>query len=431
MTGQPHVNDYLDALRVPLGKAIDRARRAFEEELNAASRTGLGGNTIRRVLDRLQQEFESSVSAALATLKRAKETTSLDVSELRGLTAQELETFARQLKSTVQTERLSRARPGSRQMAAIDEALAKLDEHLRHSLRQFDVGFFDIAAPRDRVSGGALFNASPLNRFGYNQPPNEHISRDTPLSLRAAAAETPPLHEIVAESGVIFEPTAATGAGSPSQPDPSQWGNTTFDTAAAQNAADNQRRRAAVLSTNDNTLPPLPQSNSNTAAPDEMRTVTVGAFHAVPLEVVSPTFRENAERAETLAHALATTINREVERLKNERLNDPNRQAEIDFLEAVSATLDQIATAIGEARRAAAPQDRDQKFSEAETLAGGLAKACRDFAERNYERITDYGGCSVFVALGTLFFVNLFGVSPEFAMGAQLALLGLSGGTKK
>jgi hypothetical protein len=154
MPDQPHINDYLDSLRVPLGKAVARAGRAFEEELNAASRTGFGGNTIRRVLDRLQQQFESSVSVALETLKRVKETTNLDVSELRGLTAQELENFARQLKSTVQIERL-RVRPDSPQMAVIDTELAKLDEHLRFALRQFDVGFFDsVAAPQEAAAKG-------------------------------------------------------------------------------------------------------------------------------------------------------------------------------------------------------------------------------------------------------------------------------------
>jgi hypothetical protein len=112
MPDQPIINDYLDLLRVPFGKAITRAQRAFEEELNAASRTGLGGNTIRRVLDRLQQEFETTVTAALATLMHVRETTSLDASELRGLTVQELENFVRQMKSTVQVERL-RVKPGS------------------------------------------------------------------------------------------------------------------------------------------------------------------------------------------------------------------------------------------------------------------------------------------------------------------------------
>jgi hypothetical protein len=59
-----------------------------------------------------------------------------------------------------------------------------------------------------------------------------------------------------------------------------------------------------------------------------------------------------------------------------------------------------------------------------------LAKAVKGFAERNYERVTDYGGYSAFVILGTVLFTNMFGVSAEIAIGTQLALLGLSGKKK-
>jgi hypothetical protein len=98
----------------------------------------------------------------------------------------------------------------------------------------------------------------------------------------------------------------------------------------------------------------------------------------------------------------------------------------IDFLEVVSSTLDEIAAAIGEARRAASPEDREQKFVHAETLARSLARAGRNFAERNYERVVDYGGYCVLTILGTQLFTTLFGVPPEEALLAQLTLLGFS-----
>jgi hypothetical protein len=138
------------------------------------------------------------------------------------------------------------------------------------------------------------------------------------------------------------------------------------------------------------------------------------------------TFREKAEGAEKLAQALSTTVRDEIERQKNVRPNDPERQAEIEFLEFVSISLDQIAAAIHQARQAATPQEQELKYVEAETLATRLAKVGRDFAERNYERITNYGGYSALVILGTQLFVSLFGVPAEDALTAQLALLGLS-----
>jgi hypothetical protein len=49
-------------------------------------------------------------------------------------------------------------------------------------------------------------------------------------------------------------------------------------------------------------------------------------------------FREHAERGETLARALSTTIKQEIERLKSEKHNDLEGQAGIDFLEVISTS---------------------------------------------------------------------------------------------
>jgi hypothetical protein len=141
-------------------------------------------------------------------------------------------------------------------------------------------------------------------------------------------------------------------------------------------------------------------------------------------------FRDNAERAEKLAGALATTIREEIRRLEDQRRNEPEWRGQIDFLRAVADTLDNIATAIAEARRAATPEEREQKLVEAERWAVSLAKAAKDFAERNYERIIDYGGYSLFAILGTQLFASMFGVPYEEALATQIALLGLSASKK-
>ncbi len=135
-------------------------------------------------------------------------------------------------------------------------------------------------------------------------------------------------------------------------------------------------------------------------------------------------FRDHAEGAEKLTEALSREIKREIERLTNAGHNEPAWQDEIDFLRSVSATLDQIATAISEARQAATPYAQERKFAEAETLASKLAKAGRDYAERNYERVIDYGCNSALVILGTQLFVSCFGVPAAEALAAQLLLLG-------
>ncbi len=415
MPDEPTINDYLDLLRVPLGRAVERAHRAFEEELNASSQTGRGGNTIRRVLDRLQQEFETSVTAALASLKRVQETTALNRSDMRQLTAQELEIFARQMKATVQIARFGQVPAAAR--ALIEKELADYDDYLRLALRQFDVGLLDVP-----------------------QPPPLGVSA---TATAAGEADRPPRP--------------------PSQPDPSHWAQGSNYDDAALSAASRRNLGAAVESAAGTTTPALPLSNSNavitpaepTAGTASMsvslegRTrVAAHAAGALGVNVAANTtnaavanttpddlsprsfFRENAERAEALATALSTTIKQEIARLKDERRNDPERQTDIDFLEIVAATLDEIATTISEARRAATPEDREQKFAKAESLARSLADAGRNFAQRNYERVLDYGGYSLMTVLGTQLFAMMFGLPYEVALATQLLLLGLTGPKK-
>jgi hypothetical protein len=143
---------------------------------------------------------------------------------------------------------------------------------------------------------------------------------------------------------------------------------------------------------------------------------------------VAVSVRDNAERAEMLARSLATTIREEIGRLKGR--NEPEWRDQIDFLELVAATLDQIAAAIVEARQARTAEEREKRFSEAEGLATSLAKAAKDFAERNYERMIDYGGYCTMTILSTLLFTQMLGVSPDVAFVGAMGLLGIPGKKK-
>jgi hypothetical protein len=314
---------------------------------------------------------------------------------------------------------------------------------------------------------------------------------------KATAAATA---AIDARLGSVSEPRESAR---PFQPDPSQWGTSTWDDAAARIATSHSQRNDALLNSGGSQVfPPPPQTTiqvppTNSAAtvdtppgaiagtaphemkletgkyaleggstnagadtaPSEIKSGAPGALRttskeAVQLEArgqaqasgqggltanadvasaqrrVIAQFRENPERAEMLGRAWATKIRQEIERLEGQRRNEPEWRDQIDFLRAIADALDNIVTAISEARRAATPKERDQKFSEAERWATSLAKAAKGFAERNYERVTDYGGYSAFVILGTVLFTNMFGVPAEIAIGTQLALLGLSGKKK-
>jgi hypothetical protein len=136
------ISDYLDSLRAPLGRAVDRAQRVVERELTSASKMGYYGNTIQRGLDKLQREFDTGIFVALARLKRARQKASLDHSELWQATVKELENFTRQMKSVMDREGVAALRLAH--MTLVHDELAKLDGNLSSALRQFQEGLFDV-----------------------------------------------------------------------------------------------------------------------------------------------------------------------------------------------------------------------------------------------------------------------------------------------
>src|SRR5271154_6848951 len=143
---QPTIDDYLASLTAPLGRALDRAQRVVEQELNSASQVGYYGNTIRHALDRLGRELDTGILVALARLKRARKSASLDHSKLWQVTVQELENFARKMKSIVDVEGLATLRLS--QMTLVNRELAKFDEQISLALRHFQEALLeDGAAP--------------------------------------------------------------------------------------------------------------------------------------------------------------------------------------------------------------------------------------------------------------------------------------------
>lgn len=115
------------------------------------------------VFDAVHREFENGVKAALGELKRLASKTQLDRDQMRQLTEERLRTFMTRCKAAAKAEKLKTFAP----VGPIDERLAKFDVILAFHLRQFDVGFLDLAEPElppimsaniiaDNVSGVAI-----------------------------------------------------------------------------------------------------------------------------------------------------------------------------------------------------------------------------------------------------------------------------------
>ncbi len=157
------IDDYLALLRAPLGRTVERAQRVVPQELMSASQTDRYGSSIRWAMDRLQREFDTGVLFALARLKRARQRTSLDHSELWQTTVQELENFTRQMKLVVDHEVAAGLRLS--QLTLVNSALAKLDENLSLALRHFQEGLVDDVVPltpSEEVNAAAGNRSAPL-----------------------------------------------------------------------------------------------------------------------------------------------------------------------------------------------------------------------------------------------------------------------------
>jgi len=139
------MNDYLDSLRAPLGRAVDRAQGVVTQELKLVSQMGRYGNRIQLVVDRLHREFDTGVLVALARLKRARQQAALDYSQLWQATVQELENFTREMKSLVDREGIAGLQLS--QLTLVNSELSKFDEKLRLALQHFQEGLLDVDAP--------------------------------------------------------------------------------------------------------------------------------------------------------------------------------------------------------------------------------------------------------------------------------------------
>ena len=139
------MNDYLDSLRAPLGRAVDRAQGVVTQELKLVSQMGRYGNRIQLVVDRLHREFDTGVLVALARLKRARQQATHNYSELWQATVQELENFTREMKSLVDREGIAGLQLS--QLTLVNSELSKFDEKLRLALQHFQEGLLDVGAP--------------------------------------------------------------------------------------------------------------------------------------------------------------------------------------------------------------------------------------------------------------------------------------------
>lgn len=145
MFSKPTLDDYERWIDWHLHNATEETEFAINavKRRNAAAGAYQSGSTVIGVFKEVQVGFEKGVTAALGELKRAIRTTTLDGTALRNITETRLKGFADEIKAATNSDKLKEF-AGDK---PVDERIAKIDQHLVFSLRQFDVGFMDPAEP--------------------------------------------------------------------------------------------------------------------------------------------------------------------------------------------------------------------------------------------------------------------------------------------
>src|SRR5262245_37924370 len=169
MFAQPTIDDFAALLDWHLDKTATAAEQQYKAITTRRNALGAyrSGGTVIEVFDAVHKEFGKGLEAALGELKRIASKTTLDRDHMRRLTEERLRTFMDRCKASTKSATLRTfAPPGP-----VDERLAKFEAILRHHLRQFDVGFLEVAEPEvptimnanviaDNVSGVAIQQGS-------------------------------------------------------------------------------------------------------------------------------------------------------------------------------------------------------------------------------------------------------------------------------
>lgn len=180
---QPTINDHLTQVDMRLEEARDRlASETTQAESGAAAKGAYNSGGLVRVLERVaRQEFDRAVSEVLGELKRSVQETNLDKEELRRMTYERLQTFAREMRTHSKLEKLVRIKHlGAAHLAKIVDALPS---RLNIFLRQFDVGLFGAATPEVLA---VTNNMSIGTNVGNVQQGTQNSSQTSTVTLNAS-----------------------------------------------------------------------------------------------------------------------------------------------------------------------------------------------------------------------------------------------------
>jgi hypothetical protein len=190
MFDKPTINDFLGLLRTDTNRSLELLGREADALVRQFNANGMyrSGSMVRALLDAAEATFRQRLEAAMVVMRRTVQDGELDAREVRDATVQHLQQFPTLIRNASGVDRVVEAVDAAGVDKIVADHFAKLAEHLRFQVRQFDIGW----AGREESEADSFVNTGTIIGGVQQRSPGANITVQATINVTAAreAAET-------------------------------------------------------------------------------------------------------------------------------------------------------------------------------------------------------------------------------------------------
>lgn len=190
MFDKPTINDFLALLRTETNRSVEMLGREADALGRKFNASGMyrSGAMVKALLDAAESAFRQRLDAVMVLLRRTVQDGQLDVREVRDTTVQHLLQFPTLIRNASGVDRVVEAVNAAGVDKVVADHFAKLEEHLRFQVRQFDIGW----AGREDNGADSFVNTGTIIGGVQQRSPGASITVQATINVTAAreAADT-------------------------------------------------------------------------------------------------------------------------------------------------------------------------------------------------------------------------------------------------
>ena len=205
MFEKPTINDYLGRMRAETNRSLDvvRGEATAKRSLLGAKGLGTSATMVRALLELAETGFRQHLEKLLVTLRRTIDRGELDARDLRDTTVQYLQPLPQMFMDASSVAAVAQAINAGGVDKVVLEASAKMDEHLRLRVRQFDIGWVgpQEAAGDSFVNSGVIIGG--VQQHSHGSSIAVQVGIDLAAARQAAKALATELAQVKPEVPII------------------------------------------------------------------------------------------------------------------------------------------------------------------------------------------------------------------------------------